>query len=576
MRRSAKGLNQHYFTAAANPIAVDAGDTLFAYVYIDPKDPPQAIQLQFNDGSWSHRASWGAPDITHGAGQSGGRNFHAGPLPKSGQWVRLEVPIEKVGLTSGAKLNGWAFTQFEGTVYYDKAGVRSWTMEHGTGNAELSQLAWERQATGDESLPQAVQIALKVAPANRAPIETKAVSDHYLRYFYGAARATFDPPNQQIEALQDKIKKTEDSVPFQLVSVELKEPKPAHVLLRGNFQQLGEEVQREVPAVLPPFPTNRPRNRLGLAHWLIDPANPLVARVQVNRFWAQLFGQGIVRTVGDFGSQGIYPTHPQLLDWLATEFVQSGWDVKHTLKTIVMSATYRQASITENDYRKADPENALLWKAPRVRLAAETIRDNALAIAGSLSDKIGGPPVFPYQPEGFYLGKAPGGMNSRWSWNTSDGSDLYRRGMYTFWRRTTPYPTFVIFDAPDRANCTVSRSRTNSPLQALVTLNDPQFVEAARVMAQRVLTDVTEGLDERLTYAFRIAVARPPSDEEMAALGKAYQTQRKRFEANQKAAETIIQAGQFPQPDGIDAIEHATWTGLCNVILNLDEVITRE
>ncbi len=575
MRRSASGLNQHYFTGAAPGLTVRTSDVLFAYVYLDPADPPQAVQLQFNDGNWEHRVSWGKPNVTHGANRPGGANYHAGPLPAVGSWVRLEVPIEKVGLADNAKLNGWAFTQRDGTVYYDTAGVRTWQSAASV-NTEVSQAAWEQVAKADKSLPEPVRVALKVAEDDRAPVEKKAVQDHYLRYVYGPSREIFDPLNQRITSLRDKIAKVRRQIPFQLVSVELKKPRPTHVLIRGDFQQLGEQVEPEVPAVFPHLPADQPRNRLGLAHWLSNPGNPLVARVQVNRFWAQLFGEGIVRTVGDFGSQGRFPSHPQLLDWLATEFVGSGWDVKHVFKTIVTSATYRQSSIASTSYADHDPDNELLWKSPRVRLQAEVIRDNALSIAGMLSYQIGGPPVFPYQPDGYYLGKAPGGMKSRWPWNVSGGENLYRRGLYTFWRRTTPYPTFIIFDAPDRSECTVIRPRTNSPLQALASLNDPQFVEAARVMAQRVIRESSADTDARIKHAFRLALARPPAERELNILRTSLEKRLARYEADPQAAQALAKAGRFARPAKLDPVQHAVWTSLCTAILNLDETITRE
>ena len=375
---------------------------------------------------------------------------------------------------------------------------------------------------------------------------------------------------QEIKAARDEVTAVEKSVPLQMVSVELAQPKPAFVLMRGDFQTPGDAVERDVPKFLPPFPAGQPRNRLGLARWLMQAEQPLVARVQVNRFWQMLFGEGLVRTMGDFGMQGAFPTHPELLDWLAVQFMESGWDVKRTLKLIVMSRTYRQASNDTRRFADRDPQNKLLWRAPRVRLAAEAVRDNALAVAGLLSEKMGGPPVFPYQPADFYKGKSNG-----WRWNLSKGDDLYRRGLYTFWRRTTPYPTFVIFDAPDRAECTAERPRTNTPLQALATLNDPQFVEAARVFAQRVLAESGTDTDARIALAYRLALARPPSPREQQVMRDFVAAQLARYRADESAAKALIAAGQAPRPAGLDAAEHAAWTTTANVILNLDETITR-
>ena len=377
---------------------------------------------------------------------------------------------------------------------------------------------------------------------------------------------------QEIKTAREAVTalENEKDVPLQMVSVELPQPKPAFVLMRGDFQTPGEAVPRDVPKFLPPFPAAQPRNRLGLARWLMQADQPLVARVQVNRFWQMLFGEGLVRSMGDFGMQGTFPTHPELLDWLAAQFMDSDWDVKRMLKLIVMSRTYRQASNDTRRYAGRDPQNKLLWRAPRVRLQAESVRDNALAVAGLLSEKRGGPPVFPYQPEKFYKGK-----NDGWKWKVSSGEDLYRRGLYTFWRRTTPYPSFVIFDAPDRAECTADRPRTNTPLQALVTLNDPQFIEAARVLAQRLLTEAPADTDARIALAYRLALARPPSPREQQVMRDFVAAQLTRYRAEEGYARELIAAGKAPRPDGLDAAEHAAWTVAANVILNLDETITR-
>jgi len=593
-RRSGSGLTQHYFTGASEPLVVTTGAKLFAWVYLDPKDPPRAIQLQFNDGTWEHRVSWGRGRV-YGRGK-GPQNHRAGKLPPKGKWVRLEVAAKTVGLKPGAKINGWAFTQNGGTVYYDTAGMAKTHVD----NRHLRSLAlWEKRAARDRKLSAEIHKAIRVAPKKRTAQQTKLIRDYYVEHVWTETRKIFEPLHKQIAAARKKLKQTEEAMPFQLVSVELPKPRPAHLLIRGDFRKKGPQVERAVPDVFPPFPKDKPRNRLGLAHWLTRPDHPLTARVTVNRYWAQLFGRGIVETVGDFGHLGRYPTHPKLLDWLAVEFIESGWDTKHILKQMVMSATYRQSSKASGRRQPADssnhdvtppgkhrrltprgspanpqlidPENKLLWRSPRFRLPAEEIRDSALRIAGMLSEKIGGRPVFPYQPADYYKGKKGG-----WSWNVSTGEDRYRRGMYTFWRRTTPYPTFVIFDAPDRSSCTVSRPRTNTPLQALATMNDPQFVEASRVLGQRILQESPRENDARLTYAFRLATARTPNKTELQVLRETLQEQLAHYRKNPEAAKKLVQAGSYPRPDGLDPVEHAAWTAIANALLNLDETITRE
>jgi hypothetical protein len=297
----------------------------------------------------------------------------------------------------------------------------------------------------------------------------------------------------------------------------------------------------------------------------------LTARVTVNRLWAQMFGTGLVKTIGDFGTQGEFPTHPELLDWLATEFIERGWDVKAMLKKIALSATYRQSSVFVAKGPEVDPHNRLLSRAPRYRLAAEEVRDNALAVAGLLSSRVGGPSVMPYQPSDFYHNKY-----EAWKWLESPGSDLHRRGLYTFWRRTSLHPMFAIFDAPSREECTVLRARTNTPLQALVTLNDVTFVEAARVLGQRVLTLGPCDLDGRLTFAFRTVLARTPTAAERTVLARHYGRLHARYQADPKSAALLVTAGRSLPPEKLDPVEHATWTALANLLLNLDETITRE
>ncbi|MDA1013308.1 MAG: PSD1 and planctomycete cytochrome C domain-containing protein [Planctomycetota bacterium] len=565
-KRSGAGLSQHFFTKA-DPLEVKAEDVLFEWVWLDPKNPPKTVQMQFNDGVWEHRAFWGER-LGHGNPKEGPHNHRVGDLPKTGEWVRLEVSAKAVGLKPGAKINGWAFTQFDGTVYYDHAGVTRITADA----RYLESLAvWETKAANDAGVPEAVRNAVKVLAAKRNDQQSKSIGDYYIEHVHGASRKTFAPLHARVKSAEAEIAKIKSSTPFQLVSVEMETPRPAFMLDRGDFLKPGQQVERNTPAVFPKMAKDLPRNRLGLAKWLVSGEHPLTARVAVNRFWAQLFGGGIVETIGDFGHLGRFPSHPKVLDWLAVEFVESGWDTKHILKLMVMSATYRQSSVNDHRHDAVDPTNVLLWRAPRFRLPAEEIRDSALKIAGLLNEQVGGPPAFPYQPMDYYKGKKGG-----WSWNLSNDDDRYRRGLYTFWRRTTPYPTFVIFDAPDRSECVVSRARTNTPLQALATLNDPQFVEAARVFAQQVLAGDPMETGGRIRLAFRRAVSRDPSDEEVKVVQSLLEDELKFYRANPEEAKSLVNAGAYPQPKDTDQAEHAAWTAVTNALLNLDETINRE
>ena len=316
------------------------------------------------------------------------------------------------------------------------------------------------------------------------------------------------------------------------------------------------------PAVLPPLPADEPPNRLGLAQWLVSKDNPLTARVEVNRIWEQFFGSGIVETSEDFGTQGARPSHPELLDWLAVEFMDRGWSMKGLARLIVTSATYRQSSVIPPALLERDPYNRLLARGPRFRMEAEMIRDVALAAAGLLSPKIGGPSVFPPQPEGIW--DLPYNDDK---WVASKGEDRYRRGLYIFIRRTAPYPSLLNFDATSREACTVRRVRTNTPLQALTTLNDPAFFEAAQALARRVVEHAGPEPRRRVEMAYRLAVARLPNPSELDRILSWQRTERDYFQAHQEDARKLTGA-----PDA----DLASWTMLSNVLLNLDETVTKE
>jgi hypothetical protein len=427
-----------------------------------------------------------------------------------------------------------------------------------------------------DELPATVREALKIERGKRTDAQKKTVRGHYLRRVNAEARETLDPLERDLDDHVKKIRAINDAVPHTLVSQEMETPRPADVLIRGDFLHRGEKVERSVPAAFGPLPTDAPNNRLGLARWLVRADNPLTARVTVNRLWAQMFGHGIVRSIGDFGTQGDFPSHPELLDWLASEFVHpssgpgDAWKIKRIVRLIALSATYRQSAAIPAAAAKADPHNRLLSHMPRYRLSAEELRDGALAMAGILNRKVGGPSFMPYQPPDYYKNK-----NEDWPWAASPGDEQYRRGLYAFWRRTALHPMFAILDAPNREECTVARPRTNTPLQALVTLNDPTFVEAARVLAQRVLTGPKD-LDDRLTFAFRTATCRRPTAAELKVVRAEHLKQLARFQADPEAASKLVNAGQYPRDAALDVAELAAWTATANMLMNLDEVLTRE
>lgn len=357
-----------------------------------------------------------------------------------------------------------------------------------------------------------------------------------------------------------------DSIPTVMVMSEAA-PKPSHVLNRGAYDAAGERVRPALPAALGAPPAS---DRLAFARWVTSRNNPLTARVTVNRFWQMLFGTGLVATVEDFGSQGEPPSHPALLDWLAVEFMDSGWDTKQLLKTIVLSNTYQQSSALRQGLTERDPDNRLLARGPRFRLPAEAVRDQALAVAGLLVEKPGGPSVKPYQPEGLWKDLS-GGRYVR-----SRGEDLYRRSLYTFWKRSAPPPSMMNFDSAGREACTVRATRTNTPLQALNLMNDVTFVEAARHLAARLLDEGGETPNERLTYGFRLVTARAPKPQELAVLTRGLRFQLARFEADPGAARELLRQGDSPLHDGLDRNTWAAYTTTANLLLNLDEAITKD
>jgi Protein of unknown function (DUF1553)/Concanavalin A-like lectin/glucanases superfamily len=369
-----------------------------------------------------------------------------------------------------------------------------------------------------------------------------------------------------------------------MVMMELGKPRDTFMLARGDYRNKTEKVTPGVPSILPPLPKNNVEtqnlasapDRLALAKWLVDPNHPLTSRVAVNRFWQMYFGHGIVKTVEDFGAQGEPPVHPELLDWLATEFIRTGWDVKAMQKLIVTSATYRQSSRLLPELREKDPENRLMARGPRFRMQAETVRDNALAVSGLLNDEIGGRSVLPYQPPGLWEEMAFGDGFSMQEYVQGHGKDLYRRSMYTFWKRTVPPAAMATFDAPDREKCVARRAVTNTPLQALVTLNDPTYVEAARAMAAKTLRDGGKNVNGRIAYVFRMALARKPSAQETKVLRDLLSRQLINYRKDRKAASELTHVGESPVDDKIDQSELAAWTMVASAILNLDETITKE
>jgi uncharacterized protein DUF1553/uncharacterized protein DUF1549/concanavalin A-like lectin/glucanase superfamily protein/cytochrome c len=418
-------------------------------------------------------------------------------------------------------------------------------------------------AATDTPIPAIAQI-----PAEK---RTHAQADKITLYFLEReAPSDIQTAWKQLTALRDQRQRFIETLPTVMVMQERPTPRDTFVLLRGAYDRPGDKVAPGVPAVLPPLPADYPNNRLGFAKWLVDPSNPLTARVIVNRFWQMYFGVGLVKTVEDFGSQGEWPANLELLDWLATEFIRTGWDVKAMQKLIVMSATYRQSARVTPELEQRDPENRLLARGPRVRLSAEMIRDQALAVSGLLVEKIGGPSVKPYQPAGLW--KELGGED----YKQDTGEGLYRRSLYTFWKRAVPPPSMMNFDAAGREACTVRENRTNTPLQALDLMNDPAYVEASRVLAERMMREGGATTESRIAFAFRLATARHPRAPELAILLDSFHRSLDRFHTEPAAAIKLVSEGEHHRDETLDVSPLAAYTAVASLILNLDETVTKE
>jgi Protein of unknown function (DUF1553)/Protein of unknown function (DUF1549)/Planctomycete cytochrome C/F5/8 type C domain len=447
------------------------------------------------------------------------------------------------------------------------------TIEHGSKKGDRTLGHLRISTTGDDRAGEFARTPEKVLAILKTPEgqRTEAQRSEVQKYYLAEVAPELKPVREQLATLKKQLAdlKPETSVPI-LSELAANARRITKIQMRGNFLDLGETVSEGVPEAIYPLPTGAPRDRLALARWLVSDDNPMTARVVANRAWEQIFGSGLVPTSEEFGSQGEPPTHPELLDWLATELVANHWDMKQFLRMLVTSATYRQSSKVAPEGLRLDSANQWLARGPRFRLSAETVRDQALAVAGLLSPKMYGPPVRPPQPSSG-LSAAFGG---KIDWQTSMGDDKYRRALYTTWRRSNPYPSMATFDAPNREVCTVRRSRTNTPLQALVTLNDPVYVEASQALARRMAGAGKERLD-KIRLGFKLCLSREPTDREIERLGKLYDDAYSRFAGDADRAKKMATEPLGPAPAGSDVADLAAWTVVANVLLNLDEALMR-
>ena len=572
--QTAKGNQQHFFENAKTPLVVGPGDLLFAYAWIDPRNPPKELMLQFNDGgSWEHRAYWGGNHINWGKAKTPSRVYR-GALPTVGKWTRLEVKAADVGLNPGNKISGWAFTQFDGTVRWDKAGIVSMKGQNHQFDSLRQWISFQRSLE-QPTVPDEIAAIIRKEGDTLSADERRRATNHFVEHAYSKTRTKFAALHQEIAEAERQIADSGKSFATTLIWKEKAQPKASFMLNRGEYDQKGDQVSRALPAFLPPLPKGASNDRLGLAQWLLDEQHPLFARVTVNRFWQQLFGTGLVKTAEDFGMQGDPPSHPELLDWLAIQYRASGWDTKELMKLMLSSATYRQAANFTPEKLRSDPENRLLAHGPRFRLDAETLRDQALAVSGLLVERIGGPGVKPPQPAGLWKSVGYSGSNTvRFKADTGH-EKVHRRSIYTFWKRTAPPPQMSIIDAPPRESCVVRRERTNTPLQALLLMNDPQYFEAARHLGQRAIAEGGPTPRARIAWMFEVAVSRSPTTDELEIVYHYYLEQAKEFAMFPDRARQAITVGAMPVPGGVNDAELATWTMVSNLVMNLDEFLTK-
>ena len=547
-KQESDGLIQHIATLK-QPVTISEGDAFYLWVHLDPAKATRAVMLQANvKGNWSHRAYWGEDLIPYGKGSAATAYHRVGDLPKTGEWVRLTVPAAAIGLAPGAVIGQLACTQHGGLVYWDNVGL------HTTDSSRLAHLPAEA-------------IAL---------LKAAALDKKKLAVFHRQSIPAWQKLSGEITKLDGERKALLKAIPTVPATISAT-PRPIRLLNRGDWQdKTGPLVDPAPPAFLSSkttgdsAPTGPRQTRLDLARWIVSKDNPLTARVFVNRLWARLFGVGLSKDTGDLGLQGEYPSHPELLDWLAVEFMENQWSTKHLLRAILLSRTYQQASTPTPALAEADPQNRLLARQSQLRLPAELIRDNALAVGGLLNPAVGGPSAKPYQPAGYYrhLNFPPR------EYQPDQGALLYRRGLYTHWQRTFLHPMLKAFDAPAREECAPERAASNTPLQALNLLNDPTFTEAARALAARLLLE-NEGETNLVARAWVLCLSRPPTSDETTILTEFYTSELNRFNATPADADALLKVGQVPAPPNIPPVRLAAATSLARAILNLHETITR-
>jgi len=578
-RRALKQVNGHFHEEILQsfpvPLTLPAQGRFAVHVRTDVHETPQAVVVAFSTRGGTKRLLWGSAEAFDKL--DAGEAISRGPLPAPGTWVKLECSFEELGLSEGQSINSISFQQSGGIVWWDAPTITG--MWEPVRDPRSSFLAWRKALAGQEpsGVPEELAAALQAGPDK--PTDAAVIAKLRQYYLAQVAHAANDELGRRRQAwLLAKAERhaAEDAIAGTFIFRDVEQPREAFVMLRGQYDKPGERVSPNVPSILPPLrlaQSDTPPTRLDLARWLVSSEHPLTPRVTVNRFWQQLFGTGLVKTSADFGSQGEAPSHPELLDWLAIHYRDSGWNTRELMRMLVTSATFRQQARLLPQVLQQDPENRWYARGPRFRLDAEQIRDNVLFVSGLICLDVGGRGVKPYQPPNIWEPVGYADSNTR-HYLQDHGHALYRRSLYCFLKRTAPPPFMSNFDGPNREQSCSRRERSNTPLQALQLMNDVQHFEAARALAARAITAAPD-TDERLGFLYRTVLSRPPAAEELTLLRHALSEQQQLFAGDQAAAQRTIQVGESSLEPVAPVPDLAAWTVLANLILNLDETVNR-